>query len=126
MVRLLVALAKRWQRSARISLSERARLAPLCIRPTTGDYSMTNLAAEKLAVAQEAARLGVSFTKPNEMVLTTAQFDLFMRGLERAFEAGAIDGDLGEQIVQATTELRERLDRSCVVHQFPRKPKGAS
>ena len=87
---------------------------------------MANLAVERLTVAQEAARLGVSFTQPNEMVLTTAQFDLFMPGLERAFEAGAIDGDLGEQIVQATTELRERLDRSCVVHQFPRKPKGAS
>jgi hypothetical protein len=33
-------------------------------------------AAEKLAVAQEAARLGVSFTKPNEIVLTAAQFDV--------------------------------------------------
>jgi hypothetical protein len=87
---------------------------------------MTNLAAEKLRVAQEAARLGVSFTRPNEIVLTAEKFDLFMRGLERAFEVGALDDDLGEQIVQATTEIRQRFDRSCVVHQFPRKPEDAS
>ena len=86
---------------------------------------MTNLAAQKLRVAQEAARLGVSFTKPNERVLTAKHLDVFMRVVEVAYEAGAIDDDLSEQVVQATTELRERFDRSCVVHQFPRKPEEA-
>ena len=84
---------------------------------------MGNLAAEKLAVAQEAARLGVSFTKPNEIVLTAAQFDVWSRAVEAAYDAKLVDTD---ELDRVSTEIRERWDRSCLVIQFPRKPEGTS
>jgi hypothetical protein len=78
-------------------------------------------AAKKLAVAQEAARLGVSFTKPNEIVLTAAQFDAWSRAVEAAYDAKLVDTD---ELDRVSTEIRDRFDRSCVVHQF-RKQESA-
>ncbi len=75
-------------------------------------------AAEKLAVAQEAARLGVSFTQPNEIVLTNKQFLVLIGGAEKAYDHDLVDKD---ELDRVTTEIRERLDRSCVVHRFQPK-----
>jgi hypothetical protein len=79
---------------------------------------MTNLAAEKLAVAKEVARLGLSFTKPNEVILTAEQFFVLIAAADAAYDHNLVDrGELD----RVSTELRERLDRSCVVYQFQPK-----
>jgi hypothetical protein len=72
-------------------------------------------AAEKLAVAQEAARLGVSFTKPDECVLTMRDLGML---LDAITDPEKVDPDKLNRVV---CEIKARLDRSCVVHQFQPK-----
>jgi hypothetical protein len=73
-------------------------------------------AAEKLAVAQEAARLGVSFTRANEVALTMRQVCMLLDAIS---DPESVDPDELNRVVD---EIRTRFDRSCVVHQF--KPKA--
>jgi hypothetical protein len=72
-------------------------------------------AAKKLAVAQEAARLGVSFTKPNEYVLSGHQLGMLLDAIS---DPEKIDSD---ELNRTIDEIRTRFCRSCVVHQFQPK-----
>jgi hypothetical protein len=72
-------------------------------------------AAKKLAVAQEAARLGVSFTKPNEIVLTNRELCMLLDAIS---DPEKINPD---ELNRTIGEIRTRFDRSCVVHQFQPK-----
>jgi hypothetical protein len=60
---------------------------------------------------------GVTKTAPNEIILTFAQFRVLLDAAEAALDT---PGDWGE-LDRVLTEIRERLDRSCVVYPFPRK-----
>jgi hypothetical protein len=63
----------------------------------------------------------VSFTKPNEIVLTSAQFLVLINAAEAAYDAKLVDQD---ELDRTIAEIRARLDRSCVIHQFPREKEG--
>jgi hypothetical protein len=100
----------------------------------TGDSSMTNLAAEKLRVAQEAARLGVSFTKPDERVLTRDELDVLFRYANAAFHEELVDD--GRDFIRVALQITDRYTQSSVVRAeaetsataevipFARKPEG--
>jgi hypothetical protein len=75
---------------------------------------MANLAAEKLAVAQEAARLGVSFTQPNEHVLTSHQLGMLLDAIS---DPETVDLDELNRVID---EIMARWRSSCVVYQFPK------
>jgi hypothetical protein len=51
---------------------------------------MVNLAAQKLSVAQEAARLGLAFTKADEVVLSRRELGMLLDALS---DPEAVDYD---------------------------------
>jgi hypothetical protein len=72
-------------------------------------------AAKKLAVAQEAARLGVCFTMPDEIVLKRREFGML---LDAITDPETVDYAELDTVI---TEIRSRWEGSCVIYQF-RKP----
>lgn len=87
-------------------------------------------AAKKLAVAKEVARLGLSFTKADEVILTNRQLCMLFDALT---DPETVDH---EELNLVIDEIKDRFAQSSVVGAeaetsvtaqvipFPRKPEG--